>query len=142
MTAFEHAATEPAAPHRRREAGALALAVAVIAALLAGLSGCSLIGDALQQKTTFKENLEYQKISAKKFRSNWPQVEIITFTQEGNIDGAGQWSANAVVTIGGKEYREIIGPWTTIGETLPAKAVSITPAVTVNYSDGSSEVPG
>ncbi|MGO4592816.1 hypothetical protein AB4Z18_03245 [Leifsonia sp. 2TAF2] len=119
----------------------LALIVAMIAALLAGLSGCSLIGDALQQKTTPQENLDYQRTTALKFKSRWPNVEEITFTREGAIDGSGEWTTNAIVTIDGKEYQEILGPWATGGQPLPTPPTSfVSTPVTVNYSDGTSEV--
>jgi hypothetical protein len=120
----------------------LALTVGVITALLAGSSGCSPIGDTLQQKTTTKENLELQRIAAQKFKSNWPQTEIVTFTHEGrNSDESGQWAANAVVAIGDRKYEEVIGPWTTIGDPLPSPAPADSGIpMTVHYSDGTSEV--
>lgn len=94
-----------------------------------------------QQKTTLQENLKYQKLTAQKFIEYQPDVEVITFTREGSIAGSGQWAANAIVTIAGKEYRQIIGPWEAIGEDLPNTPSSYIPGpVTVNYSDGSSEV--
>lgn len=97
----------------------------------------------MQQKTTTKQNLENQRISAQKFISNWPQVELIEFTREGSVDGSGEWSTNAVVTIEGKKYEEIIGPWETAGDDLPAPPESYSPKpVTVKYSDGTSEVLG
>src|SRR4051794_13600942 len=79
----------------------LAIALAITTAVLAASSGCSLIGDALQQKTTTKQNLENQKYVAFRFIKFQPDVEVITFTQEGSIDGSGEWAVNAVVTIGG-----------------------------------------
>lgn len=119
----------------------LVVAFGLACVLGLGSSGCSFIGDALQQKTTLQENLRYQKLAAQKFISNWPYVEIITFTREGSFDGSGEWSANAIVTIEGKEYRQILGPWTGGGAPFPESPASFTPApVTVNYSDGTSEV--
>lgn len=95
----------------------------------------------MQQKTTLQENLEYQKITAQKFKSNWPATEIVRFTQEGSVSGSGQWAANAIVTIGGKEYREIIGPWETGGEPLPDPRGSVSSGpVMVIYSNGTSGV--
>lgn len=121
----------------------LGLLFGLIAALLAGVTGCSLIGDTLKQKTTTKENLEYQRETALKFKEFQPDVEVITFTQEGSRDGSGQWSVNSIVVIAGKEYEEIIGPWTTIGDPLPDTPATHTPApVTVHYSNGGTEVLG
>ncbi|MGO4592815.1 hypothetical protein AB4Z18_03240 [Leifsonia sp. 2TAF2] len=121
----------------------VAVAVGVSALVLAGISGCTYITDALAQKRTLTENLENQRISAQKFISNWPTVEIIEFTREGSIDGSGEWSTNAIVTIEGKTYAEIIGPWETVGDDLPGPPDSFSPqAVTVKYSDGTSEVLG
>ncbi|MDR6610689.1 hypothetical protein [Leifsonia sp. 1010] len=115
--------------------------VAVIAALIAALSGCSSIGDALKQKTTPAENIGYQRMLAKKFKVNWPAVEIIEYTREGSIDGSGEWSTNAVVTIAGKTYQEIFGVSVVGGDPLPDPDASpATESVTVRYSDGTSEV--
>jgi hypothetical protein len=95
----------------------------------------------VQQKTTSPENLANQRISAQKFISNWPNVEVIEFTREGSVDGSGEWSTNAVVTIDGRKYEEIIGPWETAGDDLPNPPESLSPKpVTVKYSDGTSEV--
>lgn len=95
----------------------------------------------MQQKTTTKQNLELQRTTALKFKEFQPDVEVITFTQEGSRSGSGQWAANAVVTIGGKQYQEIIGPWEIGGDPLPDPATPFAPTpVTVNYFDGSSEV--
>jgi hypothetical protein len=134
-------AIRPLSPVRWRTVKKLVLIVGVIAALLAGSSGCSLIGDTLQQKTTTKENLELQRITALKFKAFQPDVEVITFTEEGSVDGSGQWSANAIVLVADKEYQEIIGPWTTFGDPLPSSPPSDAglPA-TVHYTDGTSEV--
>lgn len=115
--------------------------VAVIAALIAALSGCSLIGDALKQKTTPAENLGYQRMLAKKFKVNWPATEMIEYTREGSIDGSGEWSTNAVVTIAGKTYKEIFGVSVVGGDPLPDPDASpATESVTVRYGDGTSEV--
>jgi len=115
--------------------------VAVIAALIAALSGCSLIGDALKQKTTPAENREYQRITAQNQHSRWPNMDEITFTQEGSIDGSGTWAANAIVTIDGKDYDRIIGPYSGIGDDIPVPPPGFVGGpLTVNYSDGTSEV--
>ncbi|MFF9565233.1 hypothetical protein ACF1AJ_17940 [Leifsonia sp. NPDC014704] len=115
--------------------------VAVIAALIAALSGCSLIGDALKQKTTPAENREYQRITAQNQHSRWPNMDEITFTQEGSIDGSGTWAANAIVTIDGKDYDRIIGPYSGIGDDIPVPSPGFVGGpLTVHYSDGTSEV--
>jgi hypothetical protein len=121
----------------------LAIALTITTAVLAGSSGCSLIGDTLQQKTTTKQNLENQKYVAFRFIKFQPDVEVITFTQEGSIDGSGEWAVNAVVTIGGKEYKQILGMSVGGGDPLPDTPATHAPApVTVNYSDGTMEVLG
>ena len=131
-----------AAPRRRsRKLTGLALGVAIVGALLAALTGCSLIGDMMQPKTTLAENLEYQRIAAKKFKQFQPDVAEITFTREGSFDGSGQWTTNAIVTIEGEQYREILGPHEIAGAPLPDPSSSLGPIpVTINYSDGTSEV--
>lgn len=95
----------------------------------------------MKQKTTSRENLENQRVSAQRFIGNWPNVEVIEFTREGSVDGSGEWSTNAIVTIEGREYEEIIGPWETAGDDLPnpPESFSRKPAA-VKYSDGTSEV--
>ncbi|MFF9565234.1 hypothetical protein ACF1AJ_17945 [Leifsonia sp. NPDC014704] len=119
----------------------VAVVVVILAALLAGLTSCSLIGDALKQKTTPAENVGYQRMLAKKFKVNWPAVEVIEYTREGGIDGSGEWSTNAVVTIAGKTYQEIFGVSVVGGDPLPDPDASpATESVTVRYSDGTSEV--
>ncbi|MDR6971806.1 hypothetical protein J2W45_002116 [Leifsonia shinshuensis] len=76
-----------------------------------------------------------------KFVRNQPDVQVIRFTQPGSVDGGGGWSANAVVTIGGKEYHEILGPNTLGGDPLPDTPAGATSGpVLVQYSDGTSEV--
>lgn len=117
------------------------VAVGVSALVLAGISGCTYITDALAQKTTLKENLEYQRITAVNHQSRWPNVDEITFTQEGSIAGSGAWAANAIVTIDGTEYREIIGPYSGGGDAMPLPSPGLVPGpLTVNFSDGTSEV--
>ena len=141
MTPSEIVAGRRAFLRRRTTGGGLALTVAVLAVLVVGLNGCSSIGDAVKQKTTSRENLENQRVSAQRFISNWPNVEVIEFTREGSVDGSGEWSTNAIVTIEGRKYEEIIGPWETAGDDLPKPPERLSPQpVTVKYSDGTSEV--
>ena len=95
----------------------------------------------MQQKTTTKENLELQRITAVKFKKFQPDVEVITFIEEGSYSGAGQWAAGAIVTVDGKEFEELLGPWTTAGDGLPDPDLSrASGSVRVNYSDGTIEV--
>ncbi|NUU07449.1 hypothetical protein [Leifsonia sp. C5G2] len=116
---------------------------AVVVALLAGLTGCSFIADTLQRKTTPAENHKYQRITAVNTKKYWPNIDVITFVEEGSFLGSGTWSANAVVTIDGKDYRQILGPYSGGGEDLPLPvAGQPSSSLTVNYSDGSSEVIG
>lgn len=119
------------------------VAVGVVAALLAVLTGCSLIGDMFEPKTTPAENHKYQRITAVNKKERWPNVDVITFIDEGRLKGSGTWSASAVVTIDGQDYDQIIGPNSAIGDDLPLPVEGQGPSpLTVNYSDGSSEVIG
>ena len=116
---------------------------AVVVLLLAGLTGCSFIADTLQRKTTLAENHKYQRITAVNKKERWPNVDVITFVEKGSFLGSGTWSANAVVTIDGKDYRQILGPYSSGGESLPLPVDGQPPSpLTLNYSDGSSEVIG
>jgi hypothetical protein len=119
------------------------LIVALVGCLLVTLAGCSLIGDTLQRKTTPAENHKYQRITAVNKKERWPNVDVITFIDEGRFKGSGTWSASAVVTIDGQDYDQIIGPHSAIGDDLPrpVEGQGSSP-LTVNYSDGSSEVIG
>ncbi|MDP9903271.1 hypothetical protein [Arthrobacter bambusae] len=106
------------------------------------------------QHSTSQSNLDNQKKSAEFFLSIYPgvKVERIRFTQDGNFPGLGApWSANAIVTVDGKEYREILGfEYGAIGgDSLPGAASGRTPSpgmkqppVDVVFSDGSTEVLG
>ncbi|OJX81719.1 hypothetical protein [Leifsonia sp. 71-9] len=89
-----------------------------------------------------KANLANQRESALLFLEKQGGVEQIRFTQEGGKPGLGaSWSVNAVVTIGGQEYRAILGIDLISSEPLPSIAPEETPPpVSVIYSDGSSEV--
>ena len=123
----------------------LVAAVVVAGAVCAGVGGCALGEDVSgQQEQRLENNLAKQKQAALKFIQNQPDVEKIRFTQEGNNPGLGSsWGANAVVTIDGKEYDEILGLNTLVGDPLPDTPPAYTPRpVTVVYSDGSSEVLG
>lgn len=118
------------------------LALGIVVAVIVGMSGCSLLGEALGQKTTTaEENHEFQRETAQKFRVVWPAIQSIRYTQEGSYSGSGNWAANATVTIANKEYQEIIGPDTRAGDDIPDPgAFPPAEALTVYYSDGTSEV--
>ncbi|SEH99093.1 MULTISPECIES: hypothetical protein [unclassified Leifsonia] len=114
----------------------LGVVIGVMVALLVVVVSCSAIGYTVKQT-----NLANQKNAAIKFISGWPDVEEIRFTQEGSVGGGGSWAVNAVVTIAGKEYQEILGPHTLGGEPLPEPQTPPSAAsVTVIYSDGTTEV--
>lgn len=115
------------------------LAGVLVGCLFAALTGCSLIGDALQRKTTPAENHKYQRITAINFREFQPDVESIAFTREGGFLGSGQWSTNAVVTIDGEDYRAILGPHVVGGEPWPDPTATRPSPVLVRYSDGTTE---
>src|SRR3954464_5182650 len=73
------------APRPRPRKVVLAFGLAVIGAFfVAALTGCSLIGEIMQPKTTPAENHEYQRITARNFKKTWTNADVITFTQEGS----------------------------------------------------------
>ena len=121
------------------------IAAAIAGAVCAGASGCGWGGDVSEQREQKLEgNLMKQREAALKFIRNQPDVELIRFTREGGPSGFGApWATNAIVTIGGREYQEILGPRTRAGDPLPEAPSTYSPRpVTVIYSDGSSEVLG
>nr|WP_246298263.1 hypothetical protein [Leifsonia soli] len=70
-----------------------------------------------------------------------PALESIRFTSEGHVNGAGDWNANAIVTIEGKEYRELLGIHLSGGDIFPTLPPgSVAGPVTISYSNGTSEV--
>ena len=91
---------------------------------------------------------EQQRASALSFRDEYqPNVEKITFTQDGSRPGLGvPWCVNAVATVKGADYYVIIGPNTGpsfVGGTgRPPEPPTPAPhlPLTVVYSDGTSEV--
>ena len=100
---------------RRLRSWAAALVVA--GAVCVGASGCESGGKMPDRRVqVHAENLAKQRESALKFIANQPDVEVIRFRQDGDRPGFGApWSVNAVVTIGGKDDREILGPETLAG---------------------------
>lgn len=94
-----------------------------------------------QKTITATENHELQRKAAEEFKSKWPATESINFTHEGKVSGAGSWGASAIVTMGGKEYQQLVGLGVGGGDPLPEPG-SLPPsgAMTVGYSDGTSEV--
>lgn len=119
--------------------------VAVVA-IAAGTTACSPFGGILNQPQLSTEgNLANQKKVALETLHDYPHpdLESIKFTNEGSVNGAGTWAANAVLTVGGREYQEILGTFSSAGEGLPtAPPGSIPHRVTVIYSDGTSEELG
>lgn len=91
-------------------------------------------------------NLANQRRAAMAFLETQGGVEQIRFTQEGGLSGFGApWAVNAVVTINGEEYNEILGTtkYSRAGNPLPEIAPGTAAApVTVIYSDASSEMIG
>lgn len=87
-------------------------------------------------------NLANQRKAAMEFVSTRPEVEKITFTQEGSVGGAGYWAANAIVTVDGKDYQAILAVGA-LGSGEPwdnATPLTFPTAVTLVFSDGTSEV--
>ena len=95
----------------------------------------------MNQQSTTATKLANQKAAALHFLTSFPETERIKFTQEGGVSGGGTWAAYAVITIGGKDYIEFIGPHFLGGDPLPDPATHVVAApVTLIYSDGTSEV--
>ena len=118
----------------------LSLLLGMVVALVVGLSGCAWGGKEVNTDT----NLANQRKAAVAFLETQGGVEQIRFTQEGGLSGFGApWAVNAVVTINGEEYNEILGTtrYSWSGNPFPDTAPGTEPApVTVIYSDASSEV--
>lgn len=120
-----------------------ALACAAAIALSVGLSACVPGANAVNERKAEQMNLANQRDTAIKFLGMQGGVEKIMFTQEGTYSGAGTWATNAIITIEGRDYNEILGIWILGGDQLPDIPVSSSPTPsTVIYSDGSSEVIG
>lgn len=113
-------------------------AMGIWAALTLGLSGCAWGGKEVNTET----NLANQRKAAMAFLETQGGVEQIRFTQEGGKPGLGaSWRANAVITIAGVEYQEIVGIGVLGGDPLPGIVPSSNPSpATLIFSDGSSEV--
>lgn len=99
----------------------------------------------MDQQTMTAISVANQRKAAHSLINTYPLVETIRFTDEGRTVGLGGslWGAGAIVTVGGKEYREVLGfdPGTSYGEGLPDAPLDAVPGpVTVIYSDGTSEV--
>lgn len=119
------------------------LIVALAAGVTSGLSGCSIFLALSNHQPSREENLANQRKVALQTIRDYPNpaLESIRFTSEGHVNGAGDWNANAVVTIGGKEYQELLGIMLSGGDPFPAAPPgSKSGEVTVSYSDGTSEV--
>lgn len=117
--------------------------VALVVALAAGVSGCSLLRGAVNQQLATEENLANQRKVAEQITRDYPNpaFESIRFTKESHVDGSGGWSANAVVTIDGKEYEASLGTLVSAGDTSPmVPPASKRGSVAVIYSDSTSEV--
>lgn len=120
-----------------------AAVVAVAAGVVSGLSGCSIFRGMVNQQLTTEENLANQRKVAEQTIRDYPHpaLESIRFTSEGHVNGGGDWNANAVLTVEGKEYYELLGILLSGGDVLPTVPPGSAPGpVTVSYSDGTSEV--
>lgn len=91
---------------------------AVVVGVCMGLGACSPVGGSAADRQT---NLANQRKEALKLVKDYPhpELESIRFTQDGSVSGGGQWAANAVVTVGGKDYEEILGTYVSGGDILP-----------------------
>lgn len=96
----------------------------------------------MNQQLSTEGNLANQRKVAEQIIRDYPtaQLESIRFTTEGHVNGAGGWAANAVVTIDGKKYEEILGTSVSVGDAFPTIPPGSRPGpVTVVYSDGTTE---
>lgn len=128
-----------------RALGRLAVALAVLCSVVGGVSGCSIIGGtAVSQEEATRTNLANQRKVAIEFRRDYasPDLTAIRFTQDGDVPALGAgWSVNAVLTIGGQGYKQILwsGAWG--GDRLPEPLPGADPGpVVVTYSDDTMEV--
>ncbi|MDR6971405.1 hypothetical protein [Leifsonia shinshuensis] len=127
---------------------ARATGVIVLSAVLVTLStACAMWGNGgMDHQTAQTSNLKLQRESALRFRSEWPNVEAIRFTREGDYAGFGaSWRVNAIATVEGTAYQVIISPDLSAafitGAMPQASPIGSTPApLTLIYSDGTSEV--
>jgi hypothetical protein len=121
---------------------AAALALTITAGITTSLSGCSIYGGIVNQQLSTEDNLANQRKFALEFIHKYrnPGLQSIQFTTEGYVNGAGDWIANAVLTIEAKQYKGSLGDLTG-GGPLPKAPPGAKPGdVTVIYSDGTSEV--
>lgn len=121
---------------------AAALALTIAAGATSGLSGCSIFGGIVNQQLSTEGNLANQRKFALEFIGKYhnPELQSIRYTSEGHVNGAGSWGASAVLTIDGKDYDGFLGDLTA-GGPLPKAPPGAKPgAVTVSYTDGTSEV--
>lgn len=128
---------------RYRRVVVAVLVVALATGVTAGLGGCSVFRGVVNQQLTMEENLANQRTVALQTMRDYPNpaLESIRFTSEGHVNGAGGWAANAVVTIEGKEYQELLGTSVSVGDAFPTAPVNTAHGpVKVIYSDGTSEV--
>ena len=120
--------------------------LAASAVMVMAFTGCSMRGDDVGEKMKHEGNLALQREAALEFREEWqPDVESIRFTNEGLRPGFGSaWGANAVATIGGREYQVIIGPGLgpgfPTGDGPPEAVVANATPLKIIFSDGTSEV--
>ena len=99
----------------------------------------------MNQQLSTEDNLaNHRKVAQQTIREYPnPALTSIRFVSEGHVDGAGAWAADAVMTIDGKEYEEVLGTFLSGGDPIP----SVPPGskagpVEVLYSDGTTEVFG
>ena len=123
----------------------VAAALLVTCGLVVGVSGCSLIGGTAVSKDEATEmNLANQRRVAQKFVSDYSNEELtaLRFANEGGRPGLGaSWRVNAVATIGGTAFEEILATDFWGGDPLPSAAPGAQPGpLHVTYSDGTSEV--
>ncbi|NUU05099.1 hypothetical protein [Leifsonia sp. C5G2] len=108
-------------------------------------NGCSLIGGTTVSQEEAREiNLENQRRVALKFINDYsnPELTALRFTNEGGRPGFGaSWRVNAVATVNGADFEEILATDFWGGDPLPdTPAGAAAASVCVTYSDGTSEI--
>ena len=145
MTTHEDLKGNGVTTQRRRNGRMVAalLSVIIAAGMITSLSGCSIFGGIVNQQLSTEDNLANQRKVAEQTIRDYPNpaLESIRFTSEGHVNGGGDWNANAIVTIEGKEYQELLGIQLSMGDVFPKPPPgSAAGPVTVIYSDGTTEV--
>lgn len=98
----------------------------------------------MSQDEAAEPSLANQRRVALKFINDYsnPDLTALRFTSEGGRPGFGaSWRVNAVVTVNGADFEEILATDFWGGDPLPDAPANAAPApVAVTYFDGTSEI--